>query len=101
MFFNNHLFLSVQSLSIKQVNFFTSYLKRYLILIFFSSYRCFIFEVFISISLQNMSDVRFRILKIKTGVVKRLLKDISTYETEAIQQEEKIKKLKEEGKHLI
>jgi len=50
-----------------------------------------------------MSDVSLRTLKIKTGVVRRLAKEKITYETEAIQQEERIQKYKEQGKdvHLI
>ncbi|KAG6801712.1 tubulin-specific chaperone A [Apis cerana] len=45
-----------------------------------------------------MSDPRIRILKIKTGVVKRLAKEKVTYEKEAAQQRERIQKLKEQDK---
>ncbi|XP_066591628.1 tubulin-specific chaperone A-like [Prorops nasuta] len=45
-----------------------------------------------------MSDPRLRILKIKTGVVKRLAKEKITYEKEAAQQRERIQKLKEQDK---
>ncbi|XP_070165861.1 tubulin-specific chaperone A-like [Polyergus mexicanus] len=45
-----------------------------------------------------MSDPRLRILKIKTGVVKRLAKEKITYEKEATQQRERIQKLKEQDK---
>ncbi|XP_012339990.1 tubulin-specific chaperone A isoform X3 [Apis florea] len=45
-----------------------------------------------------MSDPRIRILKIKTGVVKRLAKEKITYEKEAAQQRERIQKLKEQDK---
>ncbi|XP_011502374.1 PREDICTED: tubulin-specific chaperone A-like [Ceratosolen solmsi marchali] len=50
-----------------------------------------------------MSDSRLRILRIKTGVVKRLAKEKITYEKEAVQQQERIEKFKEQGKdgHLI
>ena len=44
-----------------------------------------------------MSDARLRTLKIKTGVVKRLAKEKITYEKEAVQEKERIKKYKEEG----
>lgn len=45
-----------------------------------------------------MSDDSVRILKIKTGVVKRLIKEKVTYEKEANQQRDHIKVLKEQGK---
>ncbi|XP_076276863.1 tubulin-specific chaperone A-like [Lasioglossum baleicum] len=45
-----------------------------------------------------MSDPRIRILKIKTGVVKRLAKEKVTYEKEAAQQRERIQKLQEQDK---
>ncbi|XP_034938953.1 tubulin-specific chaperone A [Chelonus insularis] len=45
-----------------------------------------------------MSDPRLRTLKIKTGVVKRLAKEKITYEKEALQQQERINKYKEQGK---
>lgn len=45
-----------------------------------------------------MSDPRIRILKIKTGVVKRLAKEKVTYEKEAAQQRERIQKLKDQDK---
>jgi tubulin-specific chaperone A len=47
-----------------------------------------------------MSDSRLRILRIKTGVVKRLAKEKITYEKEAAQQQERIKKFKEQGKWI-
>ncbi|CAK9825425.1 Tubulin-specific chaperone A [Anthophora retusa] len=45
-----------------------------------------------------MSDPRIRILKIKTGVVKRLAKEKVMYEKEAEKQRERIEKLKEQDK---
>lgn len=50
-----------------------------------------------------MSDARVRALKIKTGVVKRLAKEKVMYEKEAAEQQERIEKLKEQGKdsHVI
>ncbi|NP_001085368.1 tubulin folding cofactor A S homeolog [Xenopus laevis] len=44
-----------------------------------------------------MADPRLRQIKIKTGVVKRLAKEKIMYEKEAIQQEEKIERMKSEG----
>ncbi|XP_055280275.1 tubulin-specific chaperone A-like [Moschus berezovskii] len=43
-----------------------------------------------------MADLRVRQIKIKTGVVKRLVKEKMMYEKEAKQQEEKIEKMKAE-----
>lgn len=43
-----------------------------------------------------MADPRLRQMKIKTGVVKRLTKEKCMYEKEAIQQEEKIERMKAE-----
>ncbi|XP_068952381.1 tubulin-specific chaperone A [Petaurus breviceps papuanus] len=43
-----------------------------------------------------MADPRVRQIKIKTGVVKRLIKEKSMYEKEAKQQEEKVEKMKAE-----
>nr|XP_006200114.1 tubulin-specific chaperone A-like [Vicugna pacos] len=43
-----------------------------------------------------MADPRLRQIKIKTGAVKRLVKEKMMYEKEAKQQEEKIEKLKAE-----
>jgi len=48
-----------------------------------------------------MADAKtqnLRILKIKTGVVRRLLKDKSSYEKEASDQEKKIESFRQEGK---
>lgn len=45
-----------------------------------------------------MADPRIRVIKIKTGVVKRLAKEKTMYEKEAQQQKERIEKLKAEGK---
>lgn len=45
-----------------------------------------------------MADPRIKTLKIKTGVVKRLAKEKTTYEKEAEQQRNRIEKLKREGK---
>ncbi|XP_040276112.1 tubulin-specific chaperone A [Bufo bufo] len=44
-----------------------------------------------------MADPRVRQIKIKTGVVKRLCKEKLMYEKEAIQQEEKVERMKREG----
>ncbi|XP_078531344.1 tubulin-specific chaperone A [Lissotriton helveticus] len=44
-----------------------------------------------------MADPRVRQIKIKTGVVKRLVKEKAMYEKEAKQQEEKVEKLKADG----
>ncbi|KAM4870885.1 tubulin-specific chaperone A [Urocitellus parryii] len=44
----------------------------------------------------TMADPRVRQIKIKTGVVKRLVKEKVMYEKEAKQQEEKIEKMKAE-----
>ncbi|MBV98220.1 Tubulin-specific chaperone A, partial [Eschrichtius robustus] len=43
-----------------------------------------------------MADPHVRQIKIKTGVVKRLVKEKMMYEKEAKQQEEKIEKMKAE-----
>uniref|UniRef100_A0A2R8PBY4 Tubulin-specific chaperone A n=1 Tax=Callithrix jacchus TaxID=9483 RepID=A0A2R8PBY4_CALJA len=43
-----------------------------------------------------MADTRVRQIKIKTGVVKRLVKEKVMYEKEAKQQEEKIEKMRAE-----
>ncbi|XP_074059754.1 tubulin-specific chaperone A [Macrotis lagotis] len=43
-----------------------------------------------------MADPRVRQIKIKTGVVKRLVKEKMMYEKEAKQQEEKVEKMKAE-----
>lgn len=45
-----------------------------------------------------MADPRVRQIKIKTGVVKRLAKEKLSYEKETIQQEERIEKMKADGK---
>nr|BAN20409.1 cofactor A, putative [Riptortus pedestris] len=45
-----------------------------------------------------MTDPRIKVLKIKTGVVKRLTKEKICYEKEADQQKERIQKYKDEGK---
>lgn len=45
-----------------------------------------------------MTDPRIKILRIKTGVVKRLAKEKLTYELEADQQRERILTFKEQGK---
>lgn len=45
-----------------------------------------------------MADPRVRQIKIKTGVVKRLTKEKMSYEKESKQQEEKIEKMKADGK---
>ena len=46
----------------------------------------------------DLKDPRIKQLKIKTGVVKRLSKEKVSYEKEAEQIQEKIKKMQEEGK---
>lgn len=50
-----------------------------------------------------MSDPRLRLLKIKTGVLRRLAKEKVTYEKEALQQRVKVELYKEQGKdaHFI
>lgn len=50
-----------------------------------------------------MADPRVKVIKIKTGVVKRLTKEKVVYEQEAEKQKEKVQKLKEEEKdeHII
>lgn len=45
-----------------------------------------------------MADPRIRVIKIKTGVVRRVAKEKVVYEREVEEQREKIKKLKQEGK---
>ncbi|ESP01244.1 hypothetical protein LOTGIDRAFT_212782 [Lottia gigantea] len=45
-----------------------------------------------------MADGRIRQIKIKTGVVKRIAKEKTMYEKEAKQIEEKIEKMKTDGK---
>ena len=45
-----------------------------------------------------MADPRIKIIKIKSNVVKRIIKEKSTYEKEVLQTEEKINKMKNEGK---
>ncbi|XP_005091780.1 tubulin-specific chaperone A [Aplysia californica] len=45
-----------------------------------------------------MADPRIKQIKIKTGVVKRLVKEKESYEKEATQIEEKIEKMKADGK---
>lgn len=47
-------------------------------------------------ALGTMADPRVRQIKIKTGVVRRLVKERVMYEKEAKQQEEKIEKMKAE-----
>ncbi|KAK2892124.1 tubulin-specific chaperone A-like isoform X2 [Channa argus] len=44
-----------------------------------------------------MADPRIRQIKIKTGIVKRLVKEEFAYKTEAKQQEEKVQRLKAEA----
>ncbi|XP_057675676.1 tubulin-specific chaperone A [Corythoichthys intestinalis] len=44
-----------------------------------------------------MTDPRIRQIKIKTGVLKRLIKEEASYRTEANKQEEKIEQLKAEA----
>ncbi|XP_030049107.1 tubulin-specific chaperone A [Microcaecilia unicolor] len=44
-----------------------------------------------------MADPRLRQIKIKSGVVKRLVKEKTMYEKEAKEQEEKIERMKSEG----
>ncbi|TNM92170.1 tubulin-specific chaperone A [Takifugu flavidus] len=44
-----------------------------------------------------MAEQRLRQIKIKTGIVKRLAKEESTYKTEAKEQEEKIERMKAEA----
>lgn len=44
-----------------------------------------------------MADPRIRQIKIKTGIVKRLVKEEISYKTEAKQQEEKVERLKAEA----
>lgn len=46
-----------------------------------------------------MTEDSMRMLKIKTGVVKRLIKEKITYEKEANQQLDYIKKLKEQSNY--
>nr|XP_020011144.1 tubulin-specific chaperone A-like isoform X2 [Castor canadensis] len=49
-----------------------------------------------------MADPHVRQIKIKTGVVKRLVKEKVMYEKEAKQQEEKIEKMKaEDGENYV
>ncbi|XP_068609008.1 tubulin-specific chaperone A [Brachionichthys hirsutus] len=43
-----------------------------------------------------MADPRIRQIKIKTGVVRRLVKEEASYKTEAKQQKEKVERLKTE-----
>lgn len=45
-----------------------------------------------------MSDPRIRMIKIKTGVLKRLTKEKTVYEREIDQQKQRIEKLRSEGK---
>lgn len=45
-----------------------------------------------------MADARIRQIKIKAGVVKRTAKEKSMYEKEAKKEEEKVQKMKDEGK---
>ncbi|XP_055878100.1 tubulin-specific chaperone A-like [Biomphalaria glabrata] len=45
-----------------------------------------------------MADPRIKQIKIKTGVVKRLTKEKESYEKEAVQLEEKLEKMKADGK---
>jgi len=52
----------------------------------------------ISITATKMSDPRLRVLKIKTGVVKRLAREKESYEEEAGQQQKKIDRWRTEGK---
>ncbi|XP_072167168.1 tubulin-specific chaperone A-like [Diadema setosum] len=44
------------------------------------------------------ADPRVRNIKIKTGVLKRLMKEKTMYEKEAVDQEKKVEKMKTEGK---
>lgn len=45
-----------------------------------------------------MSDPRIRMIKIKTGVLKRLTKEKTIYEREIGEQKQRIEKLRGEGK---
>ncbi|KAH9520195.1 hypothetical protein Btru_060245 [Bulinus truncatus] len=45
-----------------------------------------------------MADQRIKQIKIKTGVVKRLTKEKESYEKEAVQLEERLEKMKADGK---
>nr|XP_010334309.1 tubulin-specific chaperone A-like [Saimiri boliviensis boliviensis] len=48
-----------------------------------------------------MADPHMRQIKIKTGVVKRLVKEKVIYEKEAKQQEEKIEKIRDIKKQIL
>lgn len=48
-----------------------------------------------------MTDPRIRVLKIKTGVVKRLTKEKTCYEKETEQQRERVQKYKDEGSNNL
>uniref|UniRef100_A0A0B7AZ25 Tubulin-specific chaperone A n=1 Tax=Arion vulgaris TaxID=1028688 RepID=A0A0B7AZ25_9EUPU len=45
-----------------------------------------------------MTDPRYKTLKIKTGVVRRLTKEKASYEVEVVQLEERLEKMKADGK---
>jgi tubulin-specific chaperone A len=45
-----------------------------------------------------MADPRIKAIRIKTGVVKRLAKEIVMYEKEADEQRQRIQKFKDQGK---
>ena len=48
--------------------------------------------------MKNSKTTSLRTLRIKTGVVKRLTKEIASYKKEADQLEQKLQKMKDEGK---
>ncbi|BFY97178.1 hypothetical protein BsWGS_00218 [Bradybaena similaris] len=47
-----------------------------------------------------MADPRKKLIKIKTGVVKRLTKEKESYEEEAAQLEQRLEKMKADGKDI-
>ncbi|KAK8396808.1 hypothetical protein O3P69_005046 [Scylla paramamosain] len=49
---------------------------------------------------KNMSETRLKQLRIKTGVLKRCCKELISYQKEAEQIQEKIKKMQDEGQEV-
>jgi len=45
--------------------------------------------------MSNKPDARLRTLKIKSGIVKRLAKEVTAYEKETVQEQERLQKMKD------
>lgn len=47
--------------------------------------------------MSTKPDPRLRTIKIKSGIVKRLSKEVVAYEKESVREEERLAKMKQEG----